>query len=144
LSSLGKLDLLKHLFGRVTIPQAVYEELTERRSFERVDWIEVQQIRDRGVYGSLRLELDHGESEAIVLYSEQDMDLLLLDDGEARRFAEEREMKITGTGGLLILAKDRGLIDSVRPESDKLEREGAFRLSEAVKETLLRAAHERD
>jgi len=37
LSSLGKLDLLKHLFGRVTIPQAVYEELTERQSFERVD-----------------------------------------------------------------------------------------------------------
>jgi predicted nucleic acid-binding protein len=44
---------------------------------------------------------------------------------------------------LLLLAKRKGLISSVRPEIEKLEKEGAFRLSESVKELLLKEAKER-
>jgi hypothetical protein len=36
----------------------------------------------------------------------------------------------------------KGLISLVRPEIDTLEREGAFRLSGAVKDILLREAKE--
>ena len=128
-SNLGKLYILKALFGRITIPRAVYEELSEG-------------IKDRGLYKMLRSGLDHGESEAIILYFEKEMDLFLVDDGEARKIAASFEITFTGTGGLLLLGKKKGLISSVRTEIDTLEREGAFRLSDAVKDILLREAKE--
>ena len=92
----------------------------------------------------LRPDLDHGESEAIVLYFEKGMELFLVDDGEARKAVESFGMKITGTGtgGLLLLAKQQGLISSVRAEIDKLEKEGEFRLSDSVRNILLQAAGE--
>lgn len=64
-SNLGKLHILKSLFGRITIPHAVYEELSEGKSFQLEDWIQVEVIKDRGLYKMLRSSLDHGESEAM-------------------------------------------------------------------------------
>lgn len=68
--------------------------------------------------------------------------MFLVDDGEARKAAESFGMKITGTGGLLLLAKQQGLISSVRSEIDKQEKEGEFRLSDSVRNILLQAAGE--
>jgi hypothetical protein len=141
-SNLGKLHVLKALFGRITIPHAVYEELSEGKSVQLEDWIQVEVIKDQGLYKMLRSSLDHGESEAIILYLENEMDLFLVDDGEARKVAASFEITLTGTGGLLLLGKKKGLISSVRTEIDTLEREGAFRLSAAVKDILLREAKE--
>ncbi len=141
-SNLGKLHILKALFNRITIPRAVYDELCEGEPFQLEEWIDVEEINDRARYNMLRPELDHGESEAIVLYFEKGMELFLVDDGEARKTAERFGIKITGTGGLLLLAKQQGLISSVRSEIDKLEKEGEFRLSDSVRNILLQAAGE--
>jgi len=43
---------------------------------------------------------------------------------------------------LLVLAKQQGLIDSVRTEIDELENKGGFRLSDSVRNVLLQAAGE--
>ena len=120
----------------------MYEELSEGKSVQLEDWIQVEVIKDQGLYKMLRSSLDHGESEAIILYLENEMDLFLVDDGEARKVAASFEITLTGTGGLLLLGKKKGLISSVRTEIDTLEREGAFRLSAAVKDILLREAKE--
>ncbi|MBA7655962.1 hypothetical protein ES703_63874 [subsurface metagenome] len=141
-SNLGKLYILKALFNRITIPRGVYDELCEGEPFQLEEWIYIEEISDRSRYNMLRSELDHGESEALVLYLEKRMELLLLDDGEARKVAESFGMKITGTGGLLLLARQQGLINSVRSEIDKLEKEGEFRLSNSVRNILLQAAGE--
>jgi len=141
-SILRKLHILKALFERITIPQAVYDELCEGEPFQPVEWIDVQRINDRSRYNMLRPDLDHGESEAIVPYFEKGMELLLVDDGEARKAAESFGMKIMGTGGLFLLAKQQGLIDSLRTEIDKLEKEGQFRLSDSVRYILPQAAGE--
>jgi predicted nucleic acid-binding protein len=89
-----------------------------------------------------QIRLDHGESEAIVLYFEKNMDLLLLDDGEARKIAASYGIPIMGTGGILLVAKRKGFVSSLRTELEKLDMDGAFRLSDAVKEMLLRSANE--
>jgi predicted nucleic acid-binding protein len=141
-SNLGKLRILKDLFGTIVIPRAVEDEVCAGRRVRLEEWIEVQDIKDHGLYKMLRSGLDHGESEAIVLYFETNMELLLLDDGEARKVAESFEMRIMGTGGVLLLAKRKGLISAVKDELEILEKEGAFRLSEAVKERLLKEAKE--
>lgn len=141
-SNLGKLSILRSVFGSITIPRGVYEELSERAPFRLKEWIRVDEIRDRGRYKMIRSELDHGESEAIVLYFEKNMDLLLLDDGEARKIAASYGIPIMGTGGILLVAKRKGLVSSLRAELEKLDRDGAFRLSDAVKVMLLRSANE--
>ncbi len=63
----------------------MYDELCEGESSQLEEWIDVEEINDRAQYNMLRSDLDHGQSEAIVLYFEKGMELILLDDGEARK-----------------------------------------------------------
>jgi predicted nucleic acid-binding protein len=105
-------------------------------------WIRIVDIAGLDRYRMLRADLDHGESEAIVACQEQFANLLLVDDAEARRTARSLGIRVMGTGGILVLARRKGLIPSVRTALDCLERDGAFRLSAAVRDILLHEADE--
>jgi hypothetical protein len=72
--------VLKDLFGRVSVPQAVHEELSREGHFPFEDWINVEKIQNRGLYRVLRLDLGPGESESLCLGVEKKADLILLDD----------------------------------------------------------------
>jgi len=87
----------------------------------------------------LRMELDQGEAEAIVLANEQKADLILLDEKAARRVAKKLGLPVLGTVGVLIWAKKSGLIDSLRERLDALQREGNFRIASDVYNEALRA-----
>jgi predicted nucleic acid-binding protein len=50
----------------------------------------------------------------MILAEELEADQLLIDDLEARRVALSRNLKITGTLGILLVAKQLGLITSVQ------------------------------
>ncbi len=63
----------------------------------------------------LREEVDFGESEAIILYQETDAKYLLIDDKEAREYAESLQVKCLGTIGILVNAKKKGLVSELRP-----------------------------
>ena len=110
-------NLLYKLFGKVIIPQAVFDELSASGASEKVRqwikklpfWIEVRQtvlIPD----ASLDI-LDAGEREAILLAQELAADLLLVDDRQARQAAINLGINITGTVGILDKAAREGLID---------------------------------
>ena len=102
LAAVNQLALLHQLYGKVVIPEAVYAELTgpplsiggmEAREY---DWIQVQGASDRKMVEECLNELDIGEAEAIALAIELNSDLLLLDEREAREFAEAKGLKNTG------------------------------------------------
>jgi predicted nucleic acid-binding protein len=59
-------------------------------------------------------EIDPGDSEAISLYKELNADYLLIDDKIARQVAESNYVNCIGTLGLLITAKQKKLIASLR------------------------------
>jgi len=81
-------------------------------------------------------EIDAGEAEAIVLALEQRADLLLLDDQEARNKARRLNLPITGTVGVLLKAKNEGLISSLDGEIQSLQASG-FWLSNSLVHALL-------
>jgi predicted nucleic acid-binding protein len=58
--------------------------------------------------------LGWGECAGMILAEELEADQLLIDDLEARRVALSRNLKITGTLGILLVAKQLGLITSVQ------------------------------
>ena len=81
---------------------------------------------------ALEKDIDAGESEAIVLAIEQPAELLLLDDKFARTVAVNMGVTIMGTVGILIWAKQAGLIPSLQDELQKLMQQANFRLGKHV------------
>jgi predicted nucleic acid-binding protein len=110
-------DVLLDLFGRVIIPQGVFEELQRDRTPQfvrewitnRPEWLEVRTVQSSS---SPDLDnLDAGEREAILLAEEIKADAVLMDDKDGRRKAASRQIIIIGTLGVLDRAAERGLID---------------------------------
>lgn len=125
--------LMKELYGEVIIPQSVYDELCELPSqksyLDQNNWIVVKKIKDQNLYTSLLKRIDSGEAEAIVLALELKSDVLVMDEVVGRQVATELGLKIIGLIGVLVIAKKRGLIDSVKVYMDRLMSEVNFRIS---------------
>jgi predicted nucleic acid-binding protein len=136
---LGNADLLPVLFGEVVIPRSVLDELAHPHSPEEVrQWISAPPPWARVLAATnidRALPLGAGEREAIALAAELKADLLLADDKKARRFAEERGIRVAGTLGLLRIAHDRGLVD-LPTAIHRLLRAG-FRASDKLVQELI-------
>lgn len=150
LTNLIKIDLIhlvRKLYGRITIPQAVYDELIEVSANEKflkvANWISVEQVKDRKLVEKLQHTLDLGESEAIVLAVELKADILIMDERIGRKTAEKYGLRIIGLLGILIGSKKRGYIDSVQSHIDVLIERYGFRVSESVYNKVLRLANEK-
>jgi predicted nucleic acid-binding protein len=83
--------LLHTLFGRITIPPAVYEEVVVRgqsqdgsREVSQAKWIHRRRPRRGDLVTALGAFLGRGEAEAIALAVEQKADLLLIDEAQGR------------------------------------------------------------
>ncbi len=145
LAAIGHLHLLQQLYNRIFIPTAVYQELTvdppvpgtiEVRTFQ---WLEVCSVSDRTLVEQLQntAQLDPGESEAIALALEINADLLLIDERRGRTEANRLGIRITGLLGVLVEAKQRSLIPTVRPLMDDLIATSEFRVSQALYNQIL-------
>ena len=148
LSTLGELELLKDLFGEVFIPKAVWREVVEEGmgqiGAEEVraarKWLKVKETKQESLKMVLNTFLDEGEAEAIALALEFDV-LVLLDEKDARKFAELTGIKVLGTVGILILAKRQNIVKSLRKKLEELEMAG-FRLSSEIHEKALESVGE--
>ena len=136
---IGRLELVHELVGPMIIPPAVSREIAP--SVSRPDWIEVRGLAQPVASIVLRVSLGAGESEAISLAIETKARLLLLDDLAARRLALGLHLPIIGTLGLLLAAKRKGLLETVKPSLDQLMA-CEFRVSADLYERLLRDAGE--
>jgi predicted nucleic acid-binding protein len=106
LSNLIQLDLLTllgTLWGQVTIPQAVVEELNRGEAFvgpwreaPGAEALQVVAIEADPLTTHFRLTLHAGEAEALTLAIRQGARLLLCDDMDARRAAAYHHIPVSG------------------------------------------------
>jgi predicted nucleic acid-binding protein len=147
LHQVGHLHLLPELYRRIFIPEAVVEEIRAGRSegislpaIEQLQWMEVKRVQAPSLL-PLVTQLGMGEKEVLALGLEHSGSLLLLDDRLARRHAMFLSLKMTGTLGILLTAKTRGILSAVRPIVEQLETLG-FRLHTATRRDILQLAGE--
>jgi predicted nucleic acid-binding protein len=148
LARIKRLDLVNALAEHVHIPGAVFDEvaghLQHRAGSVEVrsaPWLRVDRMPDSRDLELMRERLGRGEAESIVLAGEIGSDFVVLDDAAARRIAEARGLRVIGVLGILVLARERGLIPSLKPVLHELRAEG-FYISESLSQILLRRVGE--
>ena len=148
LSWINQLGLLKQIFDEVVVPPAVRDEVLAAPEDTRglqviqhfVDAIGVSvQIPRRPEVTTAELGgvLGAGEGEAIMLAEEISADFLLTDDAPARAEAMRRGLEVVGSVGVLVQAREIGLISAALPLVLELRSLGQWmsdRLIEAVAE----------
>lgn len=109
LAGIGQLELLRLLYSKVIIPQAVYNEMVGAgktvpgaSEVQTLDWIETQQVYNFSQVEALQSELDPGEAEAIILAIELNAELLIMDERPGRTVASQYGINVTGVLGILL------------------------------------------
>lgn len=130
------------------IPQQVYLEVTTGnhpavRQVQSATWLEVRSICELQKVSNLQIEtgLDVGECAAIVLAEELNAQRLLIGEWAGRKVAQSRNLPIIGTLGILLIAKQKGLIPRVKMVLDDLILVGK-RISPKLYQEVLNTARE--
>lgn len=147
LALIGRLELLRELYGTITIPEAVRSEIVSTdqhgaREFSQADWIDVRPIDPDIVLKLLLREVARGEAEAIELALQLKAEVLLIDERKARQLAAYLELNVVGLLEVLQEAKQCHLITSVKPLLDDLITRARFRLSHKLYQRTLLTAGE--
>jgi uncharacterized protein len=141
--------LLEALFGRVAIPQAVHLELFAKTGAEAsrlrqalATFAEVIEITDTApeVTVATRL-LDQGQRQAVTLAYQFGCPLVI-DDRIGRQAARRLNLRVTGVVGVLLGAKQVGLVPSVGELLEELRARGYW-LSDELVDRAARIAGEK-
>jgi len=139
LLKINKLSILKDIFEKIVISEAVYKEITAKEHdkliFDKLEWIEARSVRNIEMTTLLEKLIDKGEAEAIILARELNA-TLLIDDAKARKYAKLLNIEVIGTLGLLKIAKRRGLVRSVKKVINSMLAEGYYIEDKLVRKIL--------
>lgn len=148
LANVNKLELLQQLYGRIIVPQAVYDEVTAKPhslsslTVAQSHWIVVEQISNQAEKKMYQAKLHAGEVEVMILAQENPQaDLVILDDNAAKKTAKYLGLKVTGTLGILVKAKEQNFLEEIRPVLDEIIANG-FYISKTLYHLVLQQAGE--
>ena len=145
LASCDGLHLLDALFGTVIVPEAVYREAVvgDKPEAQQLKQYLQGKVRKIDAVGSVLLDgfSDLGETEAMLLYKQYSADKLLIDDKRGRRMAKINYISTIGSLGVLLAAKQAGLIDQIFPFVNKLASSDIY-VSAALIATVMNIAGE--
>ena len=146
LLQIGEINLLRPIFHKIVVPSGVFAEICQVESHKefliKQDWIETATLTNTNLKTGLMADLDGGEAEAIALAIELKADYLLMDETKGRQIAESYGVKVIGIIGVLIKAKEEGLIAEVKPYLQKLVNEAGFWLNPKLIKTILEIVKE--
>ena len=158
LARIGRLELLAQLFGKVALTDLVALEITGGGVFADAEplakalaqaWLETIVLSQEALeacHDWVNLhQIDMGEASALVLASQLiahgDEVLVIMDETRGRQAAQHAAIAITGTAGLLLLAKRFGWLPAVKPLLIALQAQSYY-LSDRLLEAVLRQSGE--
>lgn len=149
LAAIGQFHLLGALYTTVHIPLGVWDDLNAfgqawpgSREAAEADWVIQHAVADQTLVTALQDDLHRGEAETIALAIELKADLVLLDEKDARQRAKKLGLVVGGVLGILLQAKARGLLPTVRPALDDLRQRAGFYVSDPLYRHILVVAQE--
>lgn len=131
LLKVDKLNLLKELYEKIIVPTAVYLEIENGKEksyyqdLTQINWIDIQEIRNPDSRAYF-LDLDDGEAEVLILAKELNADLVIMDEIMGRRYSKQLGFNLTGTIGILLKSKEKGLIVSINDLLTELIKKGTW------------------
>ena len=145
LSVCGSLNLLEQLFASVVVPETVYLEATQpdKKQAQALKTFLQGKVRQVNLetYVFLDAYADAGETEAMLLYKQLAADKLLIDDKRGRKVAKINQISTIGSLGVLLVAKEKGLIVEVAPLLQQIKQSDIY-LSPDLIATFLELAGE--
>ena len=148
LCNVGRLEILRTLYTEITIPEAVFAEVTKREDSacqivkKSLDWIRVERILNPSDKKLYQAKLHDGEVEVMILAQEGvRADLMILDDNAAKKTAKYLGLTVTGMLGILLKVKKAGIIPTIAPVLEEIKKNG-FYISGTVERMVLSEAGE--
>ncbi len=138
LTKIDALQFLKKLYQEIFVTPEIVTEFGD----ELPEWIVVEEVSDKRFLQILNTSLDLGEASAIALALEKKDSLLILDDLRGRREAEKLGLRITGTLGVLLKAKQQDVIKKIKPYIEKLKQRD-FHISLQLEKEILELSGEK-
>lgn len=137
LNKINALDLLNKIYSNVIITNYIQLELNEAIP----SWISVELTYNIDQSFLKNFNLGLGET-SIIINAIKNNGFLIIDDLKARKIATTLSFRFTGSIGILIIAKELKLIDSVKYYLEKIQ-ETNFRLSDALINKVLEITNEK-
>ena len=144
---INRLSLLQELYDEILIPPAVAAELAVGRNQgisvpdpEQISWLRIKSVNSTGLIPVVT-DLGAGEAELIGLALENPGSRVILDDQLGRRIARLNNLKITGTVGVLLKAKELGQLSEIQSVIIALKQAGLW-LDDALVDLILKKAGE--
>lgn len=143
LARIGRLDLLRLLYGSIVVPEAVWHEIVHAGAgkfgadkVEAAEWIQRRTVQQKNLVALLQKDLGAGESEAIVLAQEINVRFVLLDDRRGRLTAQRFGVRAVGLIGVLIEARKSGVLTNAEAVVERLHRDAGFWISQELKHLI--------
>ncbi|OGT87541.1 MAG: hypothetical protein A2286_01730 [Gammaproteobacteria bacterium RIFOXYA12_FULL_61_12] len=138
---INRLDLFGQLAPNIHIPATVLEEVSsgaakDSSAHRAIAWAKAYQCPNIPVPPSVeRWDLGPGETQVIARCLAGNF-WAVLDDRMARRCISAHNLNMIGSLGVILRAKDRGLIDTAKPWVYKLREAGMYVSEELIQQAL--------
>ena len=144
LARAGLLGFLQLVSERAVVPQAVADEIRHGKAadaaihaLDEVEWLTIVPTSPvPPVVAACRL--DPGEEAVLAWAYAHPGGEAILDDLAARRCAAKLGIPVRGTLGLVLIAKQRGVIPAARPIVEQLRQSGMYLATEVIERALAR------
>jgi hypothetical protein len=140
LSSIQQLDLLPSLFGHIHLVNEVVDECEAGGTIavpflRELDWLTI--VESTAIkHSSVLLELDKGEKHTLDMAEKHRADWVIIDEKIGRNMAEYLGLRVTGTLGILLKAKQQGLIASFSDCVTTMQNQGIYYHPALIKKLL--------
>jgi predicted nucleic acid-binding protein len=138
LEKIGAFEILRQTFKNVVTTPEILQEFGAGLP----DWIIIIPVQDKVVQNVFKETVDEGEASAIALAIETVNPILIMDDLKGRKLASKMGLTFMGTLGLLVKAKEYGIIPNVKPYIEKIQATD-FRVAKSLVDIVLQKTGEK-